>query len=210
MLFRSQLLGLTREITDDSTGKVRKVSLQEKSVQKILQGIQSSLEVPFERVLYAIGIRYVGETVAKKLAKHFGSMDNIMKASREQLMEAEEIGEKIADSMLRFFEVQENKQLIGALTKAGLQMELTGGKNEPMSSKLAGMTFVVSGVFEHYGRDEIKAVIEQNGGKVSGSVSAKTTFLLAGEEAGPSKLEKAEKLKVKMLSEKDFIKMIAD
>ena len=89
-------------------------------------------------------------------------------------------------------------------------MELTGGKNEPMSSKLAGMTFVVSGVFEYYGRDEIKAVIEQNGGKVSGSVSAKTTFLLAGEEAGPSKLEKAEKLKVKMLSEKDFIKMIAD
>jgi DNA ligase (NAD+) len=206
-LRHEQLLGLTKEMVDEDTGKVRKVSFQEKSVQKILNGIQGSLQVPFERVLYAIGIRYVGETVAKKLARHFGTMDKLMAATPEQLVEAEEIGEKIAESIVHFFADAGNRKLVHALEKAGVQMASEQSALQ-VSDVLAGKTFVVSGVFLKFGRDEIKSVIEQHGGKVSGSVSAKTSYLLAGDEAGPSKLEKAEKLNVKVLTEAEFIQLI--
>ncbi|MEY4595222.1 MAG: hypothetical protein RIQ47_1632 [Bacteroidota bacterium] len=206
-LKHDQLLGLTKEMPDEETGKVRKVSFQEKSVQKILNGIQSSLQVPFERVLYAIGIRYVGETVAKKLARHFGSMDKLMAATPEQLVEAEEIGDKIAASIVHFFSDAANRKLIRELEKAGVQLS-SEKEEQQISDKLAGKTFVVSGVFQHFGRDEIKSVIEQHGGKVSGSVSAKTSFLLAGDEAGPSKLEKAAKMNVQVISEEEFQRMI--
>ncbi len=206
-LKHDQLLGLTKEITDEETGKIRKVSFQEKSVDKILKGIKASLEIPFERVLYAIGIRYVGETVAKKLARHFGSMDRLMIADAEQLMQAEEIGEKIADSIVQYFQNQANVALIADMKKSGVRME-SEVANEQLSDRLSGKTIVVSGVFTYFGRDEIKSVIEQHGGKVSGSVSAKTSFLLAGEEAGPSKLEKAKQLKVPVLSEQEFKNII--
>lgn len=206
-LRHDQLLGLTKSFVDEETGKTRKVSFQEKSVQKILDGIQASLQVPFERVLYAIGIRYVGETVAKKLARHFGSMQRIMDAGKEELMQAEEIGDKIADSILRFFADPANRKLVKDLQSAGLRFESEAAERQ-MSDLLAGKTFVVSGVFSHYGRDEIKQVIEQHGGKVSGSVSAKTSYLLAGDEAGPSKLDKARQLKVPVMSEEEFRKMI--
>ncbi|MFM7218404.1 MAG: NAD-dependent DNA ligase LigA [Bacteroidota bacterium] len=202
-----RLLGLSKDFKDEDTGKVRTVRFQEKSVSRIMDGISKSKEVPFERVLYAIGIRYVGETVAKKLARHFGSMDAIMHASREQLLEAEEVGEKIADSILAFFKIKHNRQQVERLQEAGLTMkaDVSSGK---LSDRLAGMTFVVSGVFTNYGRDELKSIIERHGGKVSGSVSAKTTWLLAGDDAGPSKLDKATQLKVKILSESEFDKLI--
>lgn len=205
------LIGLTKEFASEEDGKVRKISLQEKSVLKILKGIEDSKQVPFERVLYAIGIRYVGETVAKKLARHFGSMDEIAQASEARLMEAEEIGEKIARSITAFFEIKDNKKLVRDLMAAGLNFK-TDKSVEPkkLSSKLDGKSFVVSGVFSGYERDELKALIEQHGGKVQSGVSKKTTFLLAGDEAGPSKLEKARELNVKVLSEEEFKKMIGD
>ncbi|MFM2135799.1 MAG: hypothetical protein RL021_1199 [Bacteroidota bacterium] len=206
-LKEEQLLGLTKTFVDEETGKTRKVSFQEKSVRKILDGIHASLQVPFERVLYAIGIRYVGETVAKKLARHFGSMQRLMEAGKEELMQAEEIGEKIADSILRYFSDSANRKLVKELQGAGLQFESEASEKQ-LSDRLAGKTFVVSGVFANYGRDEIKEVIEQHSGKVSGSVSAKTSYLLAGDEAGPSKLEKAKQLKVQVLNEEEFRKMI--
>ncbi|MFM8432351.1 MAG: NAD-dependent DNA ligase LigA, partial [Bacteroidota bacterium] len=207
-LHPDQLLGLSKDIVDEDTGKIRKVRLQEKSVQKIMEGIHNSLQVPFERVLFAIGIRYVGETVAKKLARHFGSMDALMKASEEQLMEADEVGEKIAKSVISFFSDSHNREVVKKLERAGLQMRAAIQPSTGSSELLKGMTFVVSGVFSGYGRDEIKSVIEQNGGKVSGSVSSKTSCLLAGEDAGPSKLDKANQLGVKVIDEKEFDKMI--
>lgn len=202
-----QLLGLTKEFTDEETGKKRKVSFQEKSVQKIMNGIRASKDVPFERVLFAIGIRYVGETVAKKLARHFGSMDKLMAAGTEELLQAEEIGEKIAESIQRFFEDASNRKFVKALAAAGIKMESEVAAQK-VSDLLAGKTFVVSGVFTGYGRDEIKEVIESHGGKVSGSVSAKTSYLLAGDEAGPSKLEKASQLNVQVISEAEFRELI--
>lgn len=206
-LTTQDLLGLSKEYVDEDSGKVRKVSFQEKTVEKILQGIEQSKKVPFERVLYAIGIRYVGETVAKKLARHFGSMERLMAADREQLLQAEEIGEKIADSILHHFQQPSVKAMIRSLEKAGLQFtgEMAHGA---VSQKLAGKSFVVSGVFTGYGRDEIKDVIEQNGGKVSGSVSSKTSYLLTGDEPGPSKVEKAKQLGVTIITEQEFDRLI--
>jgi DNA ligase (NAD+) len=208
-LKHDRLLGLSKEFTDEQTGKTRKVSFQEKSVSKILDGIQASLQVPFERVLYAIGIRYVGETVAKKLARHFGTMERLMHAGKEELMEAEEIGEKIADSILEYFKDPGNRRFVKELEAAGLQFR-SKADEEKVSDRLAGKTVVVSGVFVHYGRDEIKKVIESHGGKASGSVSSKTSFLLAGDEAGPSKLEKATQLKIPVVSEEEFRQMIGE
>jgi len=205
----SQLIGLERVLEENEDGKVRKVSLQEKSVKKILDGIEESKQVPFERVLYAIGIRYVGETVAKKLAMHFKNMKAVMNASREELMNAEEIGEKIAESILDYFSDPVNIRTVEALAKAGLQMELDQSSiPEVLGDSLAGKSFVVSGVFANFSRDEIKKMIEQHGGKNQSGVSAKTDFLLAGDEAGPSKLDKAAKLKVPVINENDFLKMI--
>lgn len=203
------MIGLEKIIESEDGGKAKKISLQEKSVNKILKGIEDSKEVPFERVLYAIGIRYVGETVAKKLALHFKSIDAISKASVEELMEAEEIGDKIAASIVEFFSIKSNVNLVHELKKAGLNMEIAPDRMpSKLSSKFEGMSFVVSGTFTNFSRDELKTVIEQHGGKNQSGVSSKTTYLLAGEKAGDSKLEKAGKLNVEVISEDDFMKMI--
>lgn len=178
------------------------------SSSNVIKGIEASKEIPFERVLYALGIRYVGETVAKKLAKHFENIDNLMLAHREALLEVAEIGEVIADSVLDFFSREHNRQIIDALKNAGLKFSVDRSKNKMASDKLKDKSFVVSGVFSLFSRDELKNLIEVNGGKVLSGVSAKTDFLLAGEKMGPEKLKKAEKLNVKIISESDFQQMI--
>lgn len=178
----------------------------EKSVENILNGIEASKQIPFERVLFAIGIRYVGETVAKKLAKAFKSMDNLMAASVESLVEVDEIGQQIANSLTSYFQVGTNVDLIYRFKSYGLQMEVI--EEEGSSDKLSGLTFVVSGVFERFEREELKKLIEKHGGKVASSVSGKTSYLLAGAGMGPSKLAKAEKLGVQLLSEGEFETMI--
>jgi len=184
-LKHSQLLGLEKTMETEEGEKPKKISLQEKSVQKILAGIEASREVPFERVLYAIGIRYVGETVAKKLVLHFKNMDAIMNASEEELIMADEIGDKIAESLISFFKEKKHVKMIEQLRDAGLKMEISeSAQPKKLSSKLEGCSFVVSGTFANFSRDGIKDVIEQNGGKNQSGVSAKTNFLLAGDEAG--------------------------
>ncbi len=182
--------------------------MAEKSVNNLLKGLEDSKKVPFERVLFAIGIRYVGETVAKKLARHFKHIDAIASATFEELIAADEIGDKIAESILHFFSVEENKQLIAELKNNGLQFSLSEQQLENTSDKLAGLTFVVSGVFSLFSRDELKNLIEQNGGKVSGSISKKTNYVVAGENMGPSKLEKATELGVSIIDEQQFSGMI--
>jgi DNA ligase (NAD+) len=178
--------------------------MAEKSVNNLLDGILRSKEVPFERVLFAIGIRFVGETVAKKLARHFHSMERLKTASFEELTHVEEIGDKIAESVRNWFAVPVNLSLVERLTRSGLKMEIDPESVAGKTEKLKGLTFVVSGVFKDFSRDGIKETIEQNGGKVSGSVSKKTSYLLAGDEAGPSKLTKAQEVGVKIISEEEF------
>ncbi len=208
-LDNDSLLGLDRVLQNDSGGKSKKISLREKSVEKILAGIDASKLVPFDRVLYALGIRYVGETVAKKLAYHFKNIQHLASADYNQLMEAPEVGEKIAGSILGYFANKDNRKLIDRLIKAGVQMKLDE-KLAPkkMSSSLESKSFVVSGVFSKFTRDEIKTVIESHGGKIVSGVSAKTDFLVAGDEAGPSKLEKAQQLGVRVISESELESMI--
>lgn len=181
---------------------------KEKKVQNILDGLAQSKQIPFERVLYAIGIRYVGETVAKKLAKQFQSLKNIRKASFEELKSADEIGEKIAESILLFFENESNKEIIAKLEQIGLNFSLSDEQISTTSNKLEGLTFVVSGVFSQFSRDELKNTIEQHGGKVAGSISKKTSYIVAGENMGPSKLQKAQELGVKIMDEHQFLEMI--
>ena len=176
-----------------------------------MNGIKESLSIPFERVLYAIGIRYVGETVAKKLAFYFKTMDEIKKASYEELIKADEIGDKIAETIIDFFKAKTNESIIERLKSAGLQMEIAADSiPEKKSDRFEGLSFVVSGTFSKFSRDELKNLIEQHGGKNVSGVSAKTSFLLAGEKAGDSKMEKALKLNVKVISEDDFVKMVED
>lgn len=176
-------------------------------VSNILNGIEASKTVPFERLLFGLGIRYVGETVAKKLAAAFGTMEALSAATKEALIAVDEIGERIADSILQWFEKPEHRALVTALQQAGLQMEKVGG-NAKVSDQLAGLTFVISGVFTQISREGAKDLIEAHGGKTSGSVSGKTDYLLAGEGMGPAKLQKAEALGVKILSEDAFLAMI--
>ncbi len=203
------LNGLEKIITPDDGGKARKVSLREKSVNNILAGIEASRNVPFERVLYALGIRYVGETVAKKLAFHLGTMEAIAEATFEQLLEAPEVGDKIAGSIIEFFSNSKNRKLVADLTASGLKME-ADVKHLPkkLSNLLEAQAFVVSGTFTKFTRDELKIVIESHGGKVQSGVSTKTSYLVAGEESGPSKLEKARQLKIPVINEEEFEKMI--
>jgi len=178
------------------------------SVKNLLQGIEASKSVPFESVLFAIGIRFVGKTVAEKLAKHFKSIDNLAQASYDQLIEAPEVGEKIAQSVFDFFRDKENQKEIARLKKAGLQLVSSFKEPEKISNALDGKSFVISGIFEHYERDQLKDVIIAHGGKVLSSVSGKLDFLLAGENMGPAKREKAESLGVKIISEQEFEKML--
>ena len=179
---------------------------KDRSAERFLKSIKGSLKTPFEKVLYALGIRHVGETTAKTLAVHFRSIDNLAKASREELLQADDIGEVIADSILSYFADETNRDTIDRLKAAGLKFESEGAA-EKQSELLKGMTIVISGNFS-ISRDEMKALIVANGGKNSGSISGKTTYLLAGEKAGPEKLKKAESLGVKVISEEDFRKIL--
>ena len=206
-LRKDQLLGLEKVYEATENKKEKKISFREKTVENILKGIEKSKGAGFERVLYAIGIRYVGETVAKKLAAHFKSIDSIMKATFEELKEAEEIGEKIATSILKFFKEPKNQEIIRRLKEKGLHFELRKEDKNLKSEKLKGMTFVVSGTFQNYSRDEIKKEIEAHGGKNAGSISSKTTYLVGGENMGPEKLKKAQSLNIPVISETDFISL---
>ena len=203
-----QLLGIEFTVTDEFGENPKKRSMQEKSVNNLMAGIEASKQVPFDRVLFALGIRFVGETVAKKLARHFKTIDAIAAATFEQLIEAEEIGDKIAQSILDWFGNNDNRNIIERLHKAGLQLALANDDSSPASDKLKGLTFVVSGVFQHFSRDGIKASIESNGGKVSGSISKKTSYVLAGENMGPEKRKKAEELGVPVIDELHYQEMI--
>lgn len=182
--------------------------MAQKSVDNLLQGIEASKDIPFERVLFSLGIRYVGETVAKKLAHAFHSMEALIAASQEELVAVDEIGDRIAESFLDFIAQEENKQLIERLKQQGLSMQLSEEQLASTSDKLEGKSFVISGVFTAVSRDELKALIEKNGGKNSGSISGKTDYLVAGENMGPAKRTKAEKLGVNIIDETAFMALI--
>jgi len=183
--------------------------MAEKSAQNMVAGIEKSKEIPFEKVLFALGIRFVGETVAKKLAKHFKSIDNLMTADFETLISVDEIGDRIAQSIIDFSNDLGNIQLIDRLKSHGVQLEVSAESLENQTEKLEGNIFVVSGVFHQLTRNELKKAIEDNGGKVSSSISKKTNYIVAGDNMGPSKLAKAETLGVSIISEQDFIDMIS-
>lgn len=182
--------------------------MAEKSAKNMIEGIEASKKIPFERVLFALGIRYVGETVAKKLAKHFKSIDNLMNASFEELIAVDEIGDRIAESIIDFSNNLINIQLIERLKKYGVTLELSVEALENQTDKLKGKIFVVSGVFNKMSRSELKKSIEDNGGKVSSSISKKTNFIIAGDNMGPSKRVKAEELKIPIISEDDYLAML--
>lgn len=182
--------------------------MAEKSVDNMLKGILASKEIPFEKVLFGLGIRFVGETVAKKLARSFGSMEALINATHEQLIEVDEIGEVIAKSVVSFFQDPDHLTIVKRLMTYGLQMEISEDLQHT-GDRLKGLNFVISGVFQNHSRNELKALIETNGGKVVGSLSAKTNYLLAGDQMGPSKKEKALKLNISFLSEEAFLEMIA-
>ena len=203
--------GLIRNIADLYTIDVQQINgdgSREKSARKIVNSIRASVEVPFERVLFALGIRFVGETSAKLLARHFKTLDALMVASIADLMEVEGVGEVIAESVIRYFHNEENLQIIERLRSYGLQMSLNAEQLQGSTDKLAGKSIVISGVFERHSRDEYKAMIELNGGKNVGSISGKTSFILAGANMGPSKLQKAEKLGIALVDEETFLRML--
>jgi len=182
--------------------------MAEKSAQNIIAGIENSKQIPFEKVLFALGIRFVGETVAKKLAKHFKSIDNLMKASFEELITVDEIGDRIAQSVIDFSSNLVNIQLVSRLKSYGVQLEMSAESQENITSILKDKIFVVSGVFTIFNRNDLKKSIEDNGGKVGSSISKKTTYVIAGANMGPSKLAKAETLGIPIISESDYLKML--
>lgn len=204
--------GLIRDIADLYTLKAMDIcrleGLGEKSAVSIVHGIEDSKKVPFERVLFAIGIRFVGETVAKILARAFKSMEALENATMDQLTAVNEIGTKIAQSIVSFFADERSRALVNRLKEFGLQMELSASETEGASNLLEGKTIVISGVFNHHSRDEYKSLIERHGGKNAGSISAKTSFVLAGDNMGPAKREKAIELGVRLVSENEFLEMI--
>lgn len=202
---------LIRNIADLYTIDVQQINgdgSRNKSAQNIVNSIQKSKEVPFERVVFALGIRFVGETSARLLARHFKSMDALMAAGLDELQEVEGIGEVMAKSIISYFHNEQNREIVERLRGYGLQFELSQEQTAAQSDKLAGQSVVISGVFQHHSRDEYKLMIEQNGGKNVGSISSKTSFILAGENMGPSKLQKAEKLGIRIVSEDEFLEML--
>jgi DNA ligase len=182
----------------------------EKSAQNLMDSLEASKQVPFERVLYGLGIRYVGETVAKRLAYAYGSMEHLEQASLESLIQTDEIGERIAQSVIDFFADERNRNMIDQLKEYGLQMALQEDAPATRSEKLNGLAFVISGTFTRHSRDEYKAMIEQNGGKNTGSISGKTDYLLAGANMGPAKLAKAEKMGIKIINEEEFLNILVE
>ena len=182
--------------------------MAKKSAENMVKGIELSKQIPFERVLFALGIRYVGETVSKKLAKYFKSIDNLMHANFDELIQVDEIGDKIAQSIIDFFADEVNRKIVDRLKQYGLQLELSAEVLESQTDLLMGKTFVVSGIFSKFSRDELKKSIEDNGGKVSSSISKKTDYIIAGDNMGPSKRVKAEELSIPIISEDDYLQMI--
>ena len=205
----NMLIGLEKTIQGKDGKKDKKISFQEKTVNNILQGIEKSKQVPAARVLFGLGIRFVGETVAKKLMAHYRNIIAIKNATFDDLIEVDEIGVKIAESIINWFSKPEHLIIIDSLNKAGVQLEMSAQLSE-FRHVLDGKSFVVSGVFEHHSRDEIKALIEKYGGKNTSSISAKTGFLIAGSNMGPAKKQKADKLNVPIISENDFIDMLKE
>jgi DNA ligase (NAD+) len=210
LLFQNKLVKDIADLYNLTTDQLSQLErLGDKSAANIVEGIAKSKEVPFARVLFALGIRFVGETVAKKLAASFISIEALRNATLEQLVQIDEIGERIAQSVVDFFSTPANILLIERLQHHGICFVAQNeSESQKVSDKLSGSSFVISGTFSIKSRDEIKALIEMNGGKNLSSVSAKTNFLVAGENMGPAKLATAEKLSVKIISEKDFLQMI--
>jgi DNA ligase (NAD+) len=205
--FRRGLIHNVADLYDIDVQQINGDGSRTKSAQRIVNGIQQSKQVPFERVVFALGIRFVGETSARLLARHFKSMDALMSAGLEDLQEVEGIGEVMAKSIISYFHNEQNHEIVERLRAYGLQFELST-LNAQLSTKLEGQSVVISGVFAHHSRDEYKLIIEQNGGKNVGSISGKTSFILAGENMGPSKLEKANKLGIRIVSEDEFLELI--
>lgn len=203
-----KLLGLEKTITDPETGKEKKISFREKTVENLLQGIESSKKAPFERVLFGLGIKYVGYTVAEKLATHFKNIENIKNASIEELTAAPEIGIKIAESVSLWFQDEDNLLLINQLHQAGLQLQIEEKEVIKEGDGLAGKSFVISGTFGEMSREAIQDKIVANGGRLLSGVSGKLDFLVAGDNMGPSKLEKANKLGVKIISYNELVEML--
>ena len=206
--YRQGLIRNAADLYDIEVQQINGDGSRTKSAQKIVRSIAASKEVPFERVVFALGIRFVGETSARLLAHHFKNIDALMNAGMEELQEVEGIGEVMAKSIITYFHNEENQHIVERLRSYGLQMELST-VNAQLSTKLEGQSIVISGVFAHHSRDEYKMIIEQNGGKNVGSISNKTSFILAGENMGPSKLQKAEKLGIKIMSEDEFLELIS-
>lgn len=206
-------LGLIKDVADLYRLTVDDIKdldrMGQKSAENIVNGIAASRSVPFERVLFALGIRFVGETVAKKIARSFKSIDEVEQASLETLMSIDEIGEKIAQSIVSYFGNPLNRNLVERLKEAGLQFSRSEEDLSGYTDKLAGQSIVISGVFEHHSRDEYKEMIERNGGKNVGSISSKTSFILAGANMGPAKLEKAQKLGIRIMSENEFLDLLS-
>ena len=206
--YRQGLISNAADLYDIQVQQINGDGSRTKSAQKIVNGIEASKQVPFERVVFALGIRFVGETSARLLARHFKNIDALMAAGLEELQEIEGIGEVMAKSIITFFHNERNRQIVERLRGYGLQMEISNS-NAQTSTLFEGQSIVISGVFTHHSRDEYKAIIEQNGGKNVGSISGKTSFVLAGENMGPSKLQKAEKLGVRIMSEEEFLALLS-
>ncbi len=209
LLVNEGLIGNYSDLYELTKGQVVPLErMAEKSAENLINGIEASKQIPFERVLYALGIRYVGETVAKKLAKHYKNIEALSKATIADLVAVDEIGIKIAESVIDFFDSEQNQIIIERLHTFGVQLALSEDVLANQTDKLQGQTFVVSGVFETVSRNELKKLIEDNGGKVSSSISSKTSYLVAGDKMGPSKRDKAETLNISIISEQDFLNLI--
>jgi DNA ligase (NAD+) len=210
LFYQINLIHDTADLYDLKANQIKDLNrMGVKSAVNIVQGIAKSKEVPFERVIYALGIRFVGATVAKIIARSFSDIDELEHASLDRLKSIDEIGEKIASSIIEYFGNEKNKQLVERLKAAGLQFRRSEEDRIGRTDKLAGISIVISGVFTHHSRDEYKVLIEKNGGKNVGSISAKTSFILAGDNMGPAKYEKAKKLGIEIKSEDDFLKLIS-
>ncbi len=206
--YRRRLIRNVADLYDITVQDINGDGSRERSARKIVEGIKASVEVPFERVVFALGIRLVGETSAKILARHFKNIDALMNATLDQLTQIDGIGEVMAKSVITYFHTPENQEIVERLRGYGLQMSLSEEQLASATDILAGKTIVISGVFQKHSRDEYKAMIEQNGGKNTGSISAKTSMVLAGENMGPAKLQKAEKLGIRIINEDEFLEMI--
>ena len=207
-LYRRRLVNNIADIYDLKMSDINVFGNREKTAQNILNGIAASKAVPFERVLFALGIRFVGETSARMLARHFKSMDAVASASLQDLTDIDGVGATIAKSVMAYFHDARNKEIVERLKASGLQMQMSEEQMGGMTDRLAGKSIVISGVFSKHSRDEYKAIIEQNGGKNVGAISGKTSFILAGDNMGPAKLQKAEKLGVPIIDEDTFLNML--